>query len=249
MNQTLKKQCEKALATFVDRYSSKRGVIGILVTGSYVSGKMDPNSDLDIHVVLDAGSHRERGNCWIDGIEVEYFINPIAQVRAYFAENAGQEIRATACMFAHGKVLYENGDALQKLIAEAHTALDRKRKAMTKKERDHAGYLIDDLRKDLEDVYQREDWFAFSLIASALLEKCVDTFFHLKREYKLKPKQQEKKIAALSRTFASHCRGALSVDGPDIRYEAMQKVVAYVERELGGRRPKEWRLRSIVTNK
>jgi len=73
----LSEKHEVALKKFVDKQKKNPNVIGMVISGSFVHYKPDKNSDLDVFVVLKDSEYREKGNTWINGVEVEYFINPI----------------------------------------------------------------------------------------------------------------------------------------------------------------------------
>ena len=76
---------EKALEKFLDKYKNEDYFLGAILTGSYVIGNNDENSDIDIYIVTkDTTTWRERGNKLIDDFLIEYFINPKKKVLSYF---------------------------------------------------------------------------------------------------------------------------------------------------------------------
>lgn len=235
---------ETALALFIEEQVRNPNVVGILVAGSYLTDQFSINSDIDVNVVTRSGCYRERGNRWIHGVEIEYFINSIDQIQLYLEQDARSNIRATSAMFAEGSVFYERDGLLQPLIRQARSILKKPCKTITRVEREIARYAIDDLRKDLEDTFLQENWFAFSLSAQKLLDHCVDHFLAIKRACLPKPKQLKKHLHALSPTFARYCDAYLSAETHEERYETLLKLVCYTEKQIGGRRPKEWKLRT-----
>ncbi len=86
----IEEKFQKALDKFVEKTKGNKNVVGILVTGSFVHSVLHKNSDLDVFVITKDSVIRERGNTWIDGVEVEYFMNPIKQIEYYFKEEAGK---------------------------------------------------------------------------------------------------------------------------------------------------------------
>ena len=101
-----KEKFEKALNIFVDKTKKNKNVIAILITGSFIHSVPDKNSDLDVYILTKEGKYRERGNTWINGVEVEYFMNPVKQVEQYFIDETKKGGPHTAHMFANSKILF-----------------------------------------------------------------------------------------------------------------------------------------------
>ena len=73
-------------------------------------------SDVDVYIVLsDMIDWRERGNVIIDGVLVEYFANPVKQIRHYFEKEFKQNIRSTARIITIGKVLFDKTGIAEEL--------------------------------------------------------------------------------------------------------------------------------------
>lgn len=235
---------QSALDKFVERHKRNPNVIGILLSGSFIHSKPDKNSDLDVSVVLKKSQFRERGNTWIKGIEIEYFINPIEQIKYYFKTEVGDKAPCTTHMFANSYILYKKGNELEKLIKEAKKIMKKGVSPMGKMEKELAKYFLDDLQKDLEDTYLKKDRFAFSIIAMAILEKSLSVFTKLKKIQKEKSKRLRDQLKNLEPEFEVLYSKALLEVSLEKKYKALVKLIDYVERHLGGKRPKEWKLRS-----
>jgi len=74
----------------------------LLFAGSAAYGTPMPNSDVDLYVLI-GPNWRQRRNRFIQGVEVEMFINPVAQIRREFDEGEW----ATVDMFSRGRVHYD----------------------------------------------------------------------------------------------------------------------------------------------
>lgn len=245
----LKKKFDSALKKFVEKEKKKPSVIGILASGSYVHSRIDKNSDIDVYIVTKDSKYRERGNTWIDGVEIEYFENPVKQIKHYFKEEKqGRDSPATAYMFVYSKVMYKEGAEVDRLIKIAKDILKKPKKRMNKTEKELAKYSIDDLKKDLEDVYIRKDRFAFNQIANEILDKCLNTFCKINRVSKRKPKRLFQQLKKLDSRFAKLYSRALMNKRMKRKYERIVDLVNYTEYLLGGKRPKEWKLRSKCTH-
>lgn len=247
MEENILVKYEKVLKKFVDQQKCNPKVIGIFVSGSFIHSKPDKNSDLDIFVLLDKSKYRERGNTWIDGIEIEYFINPVLQVKDYFKTEIGEKAPCTAHMFANSVVLYKKGNELDKLIKEAKLILKRPVPKMKKMEIELARYFIDDLYKDLEDTYVNGDLFAFNLMANKVLEKSLQIFIKYKNVRQEKIKRLMNQLEILDKSFYKLFSDVVLEIDTKKKFECLKKLVDYTEKMIGGKRPKEWVLKSKCT--
>ncbi len=247
MVQNLKSKFDDALKQFVERHRKNPNVLAILVSGSYIHSKPDKNSDLDVYIVLEKAKMRERGNAWINGVEIEYFINPVNQVRYYLKTEVGDKAPSTAHMFANSIVLYQKGKTINELIKEAKAIIRKKTPKMNRIEVEFARYGLDDTRKDLEDVYLKKDIFAFSIVANDLLSECVKIFYRIHRIPKEKSKRLRADLKKLDVKFEKLFSEAIQEKDMTKKYKAVNKVVDYIENLIGGKRPKTWKLRSKCT--
>jgi hypothetical protein len=241
----MEERYRKAAEKFSERYKKNPHVIGILITGSVVHSTPDKNSDIDIQIILDKADWRERGNTWVDGMEVEYFMNPVKQIRKYFKGEGGKH---TAHMLANSTIIYRKGKAVDQLIKEAKAILAKKPPAMSKVQKENAKYQLDDNFKDLEDVYLNEDWFAFELQAHELLYSCLSTFCAYNRIVPEKIKRLRQQLTFIDKEFAGLYAAAMEKDTAR-KFQALRKLTAYTEKLVGGKRPREWKLRGPLTKK
>jgi hypothetical protein len=149
---------QSALNEFIAPYRAQRDVIGALVCGSYVTGAPTPRSDIDVAIVLAPRvKHRERGNRIVGRYLVEYFANPPAQFRAYFAHGHACNRPATATMFATGRVLFDQRGAVRALRAHARRWLARPFALPKRAEIASERYYFWDLLDNLRDLDERGD--------------------------------------------------------------------------------------------
>lgn len=248
----LKKKFDNALAKFIETQRKDPNVIGILVSGSYVHSKPDPNSDIDTYIITESGKMRERGNTWVDGVEIEYFKNPVKQIKHYFKTEKGTKMPCTLHMFANGKIIYAKNKKIAELVKQARQAVKQPAKKMTDLDFQWARYALDDLEKDLEDIYLKGDRFGFYQISLDILEYCFNHFYKVKRlpaESWLarKPKRMSEKLQEADAKFAGLYKTALLEQDMKKKYTRLKKLIEYVEKKLGGKRPKEWKLVSKCT--
>lgn len=247
-NNDLKIKYNKILQKFIEKYKKQPNVAAIIVFGSYVNSKLDKNSDLDVYIILKNSKTRERGNAWIDGVEIEYFINPIKQIKKYFYEERANKKFTTTHIFANSIVLYKNGNIINKLIQMAKKIIDKNGR-MSHYEIELNKYIIDDIKKDIEDVYLKKDVFTFNLIVNKLILKCIDIFFDFNKIIEGRPKKIGIKIKEVDLKFKKIISHLMAETNIDKKFIKANKLIKYLEKILGGKRLKNWKLISQCTLK
>lgn len=162
---------------------------GVLVCGSYITGGATNHSDLDVHLVLREGTAwRERGNRIVDGLLIEYFANPPAQIRRYFSEDMRDGDLMCPVQFATGSILRDDTGEISALKSEAvrlidgHYAHGDTEKPLPELTR----YFIWDMLDDLQDACDnsRPD---FDFLYYNLLNRLVSNYMrHIGRPYAFK---------------------------------------------------------------
>ncbi len=232
------KQFKQAAHQYIQKTQEEEEVIGMVISGSYVYGQLDKNSDIDIFVILHPNcTYRERGNTWMNGIEIEYFKNPPQQIRQYFKTEKSPH---TADMLAKGKLVYENHSIVETLIEEARTIINTAPNAMSESAIELARYFLDDKFKDLEDALLNQDRVALNLIQMDIINYAIDTFCKLNRIVRTKHKRLYEQLRKINLPFAQLIQKTLKQ--PSI--ENMITLRRQMDDFLGGKRSKEWQFRS-----
>jgi predicted nucleotidyltransferase len=120
------KSWETALEQFLEKWKQKYDVIGILVCGSYITGNPSKRSDIDVHLIIgDDCDWRERGNLYVNGFLVEYFINPPKQISSYFKEDFNDRSTMSMVQFLSGRIILDKDGTVHKLVEEARGWKDK----------------------------------------------------------------------------------------------------------------------------
>ncbi len=239
------KKVFEAVKKFAAKYTKPPHVLAVILSGSHHHDKPDKNSDLDVYIVLDKGKFRERGNTFVNGYEVEYFVNPLKQVEKYLKDEANPHVNpCTAHMFSNCQVIYQKGKTLDRLRKTAEKLIKKEHAKLKKTEVEMAKYALDDLRKDLDDVFTRMDDFSIMAVSNQILEQCLETFFRIKRTSRDKPKRLQAQLKKLDKKFEKLYTDAKLEPNINRRIKKLNSLIDYVENLLGGKRSKEWKLKS-----
>ncbi|WP_457752769.1 nucleotidyltransferase domain-containing protein [Thermococcus sp.] len=167
---------QSALDKFLKDWKDKDFVEAALLTGSYAIGLQTKYSDVDVYIVLsDNVDWRERGNLVIDGVLIEYFANPVKQIKYYFEKEFKQNKRSTARIITIGKVLFDKTGIAEELKREA---LEYMKKPFEKPDEiwvEIAKYLLWDMLDSLKDAEERNDP-SFSYLYHLTLNKALEIY-------------------------------------------------------------------------
>lgn len=232
---------ELAIQFYLQRLQTNKHNIGAILTGSYVHGHFDRHSDIDIYVILHPDcDFRERGNTWINGVEIEYFKNPPHQIRSYFRTEKSPH---TAHMLAKGQVLFNKDPVVSQLIEEAKVIWDTPPPPMNEVQVEFGKYGLDDKTKDLKDALLNQNFLGTQLIRAALINHCIDLFFQFRRIRRYKDKGLQEQLQEYDPDFLQLVKKSFKEKTePDSIFE----LVHYTEQLLGGKRTPEWVLKSPV---
>lgn len=233
----------QASELFVDPIKSDPAVIGIIVCGGWLEGHIDLNSDIDVHLILDpACTYRERGNTWINGIEIEYFKNPPQQIRSYFRHETTSP--HTAFMLAQGEIRYQASPIIEALTVEAQNIIEVPRAPLPGFSKELAKYMLDDYYKDLQDAQAVTDAVGSTLIQQKIINKSIDLFYKSQQRYRPKDKRLQGDLQILDANFAQIIQQSLATNWDKLN--GLNALKSYIDQILGGPRTKEWQLKSAL---
>ena len=169
------------LNIFLSDFEYTKDVAGVLVCGSYVTGKPTKHSDLDVHIVLDNKvGYRERGNKIVGGLLIEYFANPPKQILRYFDGDLQDKSLMCQTQFATGEIIIDRFGDVAKLKETAKSMISN---VYDKTEETSLSmfvldkYFLWDMLDDLQDAYEtgRADFdFLYFTRLNMLLEKYMN---------------------------------------------------------------------------
>ena len=229
---------QKASEEFIKKVEADKDIIGIVLTGSFIHGHLNSHSDLDIYLILhDSVNYRERGNTWVNDVEIEYFKNSPRQIRSYFKK----EITSphTAHMLANGKVVLEKSSVVGEIVEEAKKILSLRPAPLKMFQLELLKYKFDDLFKDLADEMHDKNGVAFQLIKREITDEVIHLFCKIHQIRRQKNKRLTEQLAQIDPSFVEQLEKLFANKSDDL-----EELKRTIEKLLGEWRPKEWKLRS-----
>ncbi len=242
---------EKIISSFIKQFEKRHKdkaveIEGILLFGSSLNPEtMSKNSDLDLYLIIKNIGKRYRGVMRIDNTEVDYFVNPIEQLRIDF-DNAKKNKKMTVLfMLANGNILKDQNGELSTLKNEAVKFLEEEtRKQIPEFQITFIKYFIDDYLKDTEDCYIKKDWFSFQYNIHLLLNYLIEVFCNTNQILLLKPKYQKDEIKKKDNTFVKLYEDVEKATMRKEKIKKLKNLSKYVLSKIGGKLSDEWELES-----
>ncbi len=237
---------------FLESWKKKKEVLGALYSGSRVWGTNDKFSDIDIHIVLsNSAKYRVRGNEIIDKYLIEYFANPIKQLKEYRKNDFKNYTRIDARMFAYGEIAFDKTGELKKLQDKCKNELKKEFKDLPKLVLNLSKYELWDELDNLRSV-EHSKHYTYSYCYNLLLNKTyslyrkflkaespppakLNRFFDdsiFRKKYKM-PAFPDKKFIALFKKCLQR-----------EKLNDISRLVEYVLEKTGGFKVDGWKLRS-----
>lgn len=144
-----------ALQKFIAHWKGQKEVIGALVCGSYITGKPNKHSDIDVFILLNSETlWKERGTEIIDGFRIHYFANSARGYREYAEIEFKKREKIIAYIFCViGKTIFDKTGELRKLKEDLKDCFMREFPMPDKGQIELGKYFIWDMRDNLEEIF------------------------------------------------------------------------------------------------
>ena len=159
----MKNDYDNTIVAFIKKHLQKEKVLAVLVTGSFAKGTNDKDSDLDIQIITSNRSkYRKRGNVVMDGVLIEYCINPYNQVKKYLEIDAKHNNPMMCIALLEGKIIFEKYKSASLLKEYAAACLRNEYNSINKDRISFNKYVLADTLNKMNSLYKKHrDDFPF----------------------------------------------------------------------------------------
>ncbi|WP_099212007.1 nucleotidyltransferase domain-containing protein [Thermococcus henrietii] len=245
---------EVALGKFLKPWEESEVVETAILTGSYALSLQTSRSDVDVYIILsDEVGWRERGNVFVDGFLIEYFANPVRQIRRYLEEELAQNSRSTARIILTGKVLFDKRGIAEALRAEAEEYMRKPFPKPDPVKVELAKYFLWDALDSLKDAEERGDP-SYAYLYHLALRRALESYAWF-LEAEIPPADKVYRLfsdgafrrAYLFPNFPDDEFVALFLRAiEDVRTGNAEALITHVLEKMGGFNIDGWRLRTRV---
>ena len=136
------------------------GYVGIIVYGSYVGGRNNSLSDLDVMIIKSNYNTQDCGSLIINGIRVEYFIQDIKRLYELIKKEIEDNNPSHLTKFATCEVLYDTNGKTQEFIKYAKTLYNTKILTSFSNDDKFSIFSINNRIEDLESLINDDSFYA-----------------------------------------------------------------------------------------
>lgn len=247
-------EISRIIDTFLEHWEHRALIEGVLLTGSSSVGNESQNSDVDLQILLSDAGLRERGNQIVDGVMVEYFANPAANIFSYLNAEVNSYHRPTIRMFATGKIVLDKSGIMEKAHQRAKALLAVPLPKFNENEISYAKYSIWDCMDDLEMPYRTGD-IGFQYVFYLNLNKVLNHYCRFLGVELTSPSKQSAQFMDSEfrkrygigdfpdLVFADIFLACLNADDRDAMYFNFKNLCDYTLDAMGGYSIDGWRSR------
>jgi len=194
----------------------------VTLSGSVALGYGDPNSDLDVWVVV-AGDHRQRVQRRFNGVPCEMFFNPERRILSYFMEEAMDGRCPSVGLALDGHVLYDPEGVAERLRGEA--GLVRANGPQVPPETiELRKYLAVDTLDNAKDVQDRDPLMA-SILSAAAVHESLRLAYLLNGQWAPRDKDLQLKIGSVCPQAVAALRTYQENPTPDTADSVLQSIL------------------------
>lgn len=168
---------ERVLNEFLEEYKKNEEIIGAILGGSYATGNYTESSDIDISIITSNDNYKKRGNIIIDDIMVEFFINPISELKKYMEDDYNNRHRlSTSNLIGNGKIIFAKDDSIVELQKVALSYFDKDFPEPNEVSVKCKKYACWDAYDELKDKVKKNE--SYNLNYFVLLQELVDCYYY-----------------------------------------------------------------------
>ncbi len=214
---------------YINHMKEKHGVSAAMAAGSYVTGRMGPNSDIDLFFIWPREYEAMRGREYFEGLEFEYFMSP--EWKFYDRMRSDP---VSVSVYSQAKVIHDPEGRLQKIIDTAKEKAAERPPTPDEDLRRDLKFWLETIRRDGEDLFDRESFDNLTYFIGANLPRMTELAGRLKGAPPVYGKYGVDEIEAADPAYGALLRDLLRSAPSDCdRREAWVRLCSYLEGQLG----------------
>lgn len=151
------------ITTYVNKLLCKLDItdyIGVLVYGSYVGGRANNLSDLDVMIIKNNYETQDCGSIVINGIRIEYFVQDLKRLYELVRKEISNNNPSHLTKFATCEVLYDSDEKVKEFVEYAKNIYNTKIESSFNEHDRFSIFSINNRIEDLESLISSESFYA-----------------------------------------------------------------------------------------
>ena len=238
----MEKLIQKICRDVVKKYKHDKNVLGILLFGSVARNKFDNYSDIDIYILLDKKGKFSRENFVNNKIRVDIIFNTIKEAKDYLKEEKNNVRRTTSHMLAHGKILFQKNNDLEKIQRIAKNNLRLKTKYKNSEILMHK-YSIDDFWGEVQRDFTNNNYVAFELNSYFLMKNIIELFLKIKGDFLRQSRETVDVINKKDKKLGGYIKKFYKTKSFKNKLIILSKIINHIYQLSNGPLPQKWQIK------
>lgn len=169
---------DKRIVNYVNKLVNELHLVnylGIIVYGSYVGGRNNTLSDLDVMIIKENYETQDCGSMVIDGVRVEYFIQDLKKLYELIRNEIDNNDPSHLTKFATCEILYDTDGKIEEFIDYARILYQTRIKPIYDDNQKFAIFSINNRIEDLESLINNESFYAVYYITLERIRNLYST--------------------------------------------------------------------------
>ena len=219
---------EEIIMDYIENLNERFNIIGAMITGSYITGTMGPNSDIDIFFLGDKEDESMRGREFYKDIEFEYFISPEWKYYDRLKSDlTSQQIYST------GKIVLDLNNIFKNIQEEAIKCVENYCSNLTLENKKDYSFYIETLLKDGIDMLEAGKIENFYFISGMHLPNFCNIISKLRNKYPVYEKYAIEQLRILDEILYFHVMELYKVKDKKDLLNRWISLCKYILKELG----------------
>ena len=220
---------EQIVSNYIRRMRDKHEVSAVMVAGSYVTGRMGPNSDIDIFFLWPREYEAMRGRERFEGIEFEYFLSPEWK---YYDRMRTDPVSVR--LYSRGKALWDPDGRMARIIATAQEKATESPSPLSDDSKRDLAFWLETIRRDGEDLFRVGALDNFAYLTSVSLAQMTRVLCGIRESMPVYGKYGADEVGAVDPEYADLLRDFLRLAPNDPeRLNLWVGLCRYLEAGLG----------------
>lgn len=168
----------KIIDEFIDLMMEKYNLISVMVTGSFITGTMMENSDIDLFFISEDIDFR--GRTFYKDIEFEYF----ASTEESYYKRLENDL-VSQQIYSKGKILRDKDNILKNIQLKAIEIVNNYNPVLTENYKIDLSFYIETMKKDGEDLLLKNNISQFKYFSGIHIPKFTNILCKINKKYPL----------------------------------------------------------------
>lgn len=219
---------EETIERFIAHMRGKYGILGVMLSGSYVTGKMRPHSDIDVFFLWRSEAESMRGRMFFEGREFEYFLSPEWKYYDRLEKDlAAQQI------YAMGRVTWDPEGLFGKIKQAAERKVREYAPRLCAAERASLSFHVETILKDGMDLLGSGQMDDFRYLTGRHIPRFCDMAAKARGKYPIYQKNAMERLRLIDPDLTERLQALYGASGTRQTLGAWEALCRHVLALLG----------------